>query len=1192
MFAFAMKAREKIRHMLSTSAFGQTRTRDEEYEMKNFFTRHGIGPSATTHSPVPVFGSTTTTPEVKNKTQVGAKDADPALPTSRKYLFFKNKVAPAPGKYHGGSAAMQVKLGSAKSKDFTSAFDPDRYAVDILNDRYFPDLQGADKKNRLEAVLCQAKNRLAMHATRHDVPAGLEGAEMVLLAQALGSVSRHLPNGTDDAARALACLQNIDLLGSIRQPDNCTPAALNGRADRISLPEGYGQAGSVAPHASARFDQADIENAWHLAQVLGRDGVGFKLLKKLARAEGAPAGSHASVSRHDDAMLHVYLDATREREKTKAKGAGQYAPSSVYAELVARAQTAATPGTAPPEGFWGRNGAEVPGALSLLDKGLLALKDHLDLSHAHAVDATRSASEFALHNDRKNGNTWAIGAIRNGIYTDAAEDEKGKPTAFALINGRMNKLTGFVESATTPPASRFKKFAKKYLLPQKGKNPLDAYNDLGNGDSAIGFKNSEQMGGIKEGRLVKEVLIGNVKRALLQSGGMTAGVPSALLTGIVPDPANPATQPEMHALRNLVRLAILEQTEASTTMLPRFKDGDALTPIELKAVRKRVYDHLASPNAHPGVQNGGLDATRLEQLEILLNLENKGYLPQRLMEIASEFGGPANVDAATALAVPEAPPAAPAAGAPDWQAFGAAIDRVVNSTLVNAETPKLGTQTSAQVAERFRTAIKNQELGSRFKFENGGLTGAKTGGLTEALTGILTLGTLRGKVDLRGSRARVAVFEVGTGTAGNELIIATQTNQRGQVGGGTSIGPGKVSKKLSEGTTIGAAVGDEANYAYEHQKQRGVAIRFRRLYTGVGGDVANNAKLGRLTTKIMNPTSDGADGAGWCDPASANDRASILKRVLQEWDDVSVSWLGVTDGTHSIANTSTQGAGVSFEGIRGVVAGLSQMAELKRSNQTWGEQGGSLHVEKSSKTTAFKLNLGISGPGIGGLLDHHAFSDTVEGDMALSGIDLGLLSADMYRTSVTQRDTHIEEDGEFSQRTFRTETYANAAQILARVVGELDRIAVDKAKKYAGSRYGAGGPTNANSIEAHEEHFTARETALKGEYEKLKQFIKQQQDDPKLSRSYQVYLEPKKEVVDAVNYYKGLKHGADVAGDAKAATQCQKRIDKILRDDNSWEYCFMIDVNTQSKTTTPGLNYVVQNHRINKATFTNIHDFT
>ena len=119
-----------------------------------------------------------------------------------------------------------------------------------------------------------------------------------------------------------------------------------------------------------------------------------------------------------------------------------------------------------------------------------------------------------------------------------------------------------------------------------------------------------------------------------------------------------------------------------------------------------------------------------------------------------------------------------------------------------------------------------------------------------------------------------------------------------------------------------------------------------------------------------------------------------------------------------------------------------------------------------------------------------------------------------------------------------------------------------------------------------------RDDAVKNEYVKLKQFLQRQQENAKPNQTFQVYYEPKDDVVTAVNYYKSMRDNAAAIGDKKTAKDCEDRIRKMLKDDKSWEYCFLIDFDTTSTTTTGGLNAVVKDQRTDNATFTRIRDYT
>jgi hypothetical protein len=1110
----------------------------------NLASQRGLGISSTTTSLIPELDTRTKTPEARNRSEVG-RHANAALGGDSK------KLAQPPKPQHLGSAGTHAKLVSDSKKKFTSSLDAKTYRRLIDSGHYFDNLSDAHD-SLLETALGRVRLALPVDPNR---PEEMQGTDLAVLVQVLGEVAKTVPNKVQDVVRGLACLRNIDLLDSIRNPANTTTAVIN-QNPRVACPSDDGG-----------FEQADLDCAWRLAQTLAKTPDGFDLLRKLT-VSTQPADLHKTVTWHDDGMLHVFLDATREMAK-EAKLANQtdqpvvHDPDAVYDQI--RKKMIAGHATEEQLANPGQNMTRTVGNLTLLEKGVLALQDRLKRSEAHA--AANPAQPFDIPRVNQNGNDWAVGMIRNGIYTDALRDADGKPTLFALVQGRIGKLTSAIEATYTEPDSMIGKIAKEvkqFAMPRTDKSPFNAYNRLGKGDDAVGFKQSEKMGGIFEGRAVREHLIDNVIKGLKTQGGGTMAAPAPLLPiNAKPDGVN--NMPTDRALRNLVRLAILEQSN-TTLFIPRYQDGDKLNSFELDKAKARVFDYLGG--------NAAKNTNLVAELDDVLKAQNVGYLPNTLMQWAGDVGGPANAKEAIALA--GASYAANAPDNPDWHKFGKAIDFVVNSTVTTEPTPNLvknnqgmtGAEQVTAVAGRFREAIAGQELGSRFSFSSGGVVGAKTGGVTVALTNLMTLGTVRGKVNVVHERARTAVFEAGTGTSGNELVIGTESANKTSVG----VGAGK-------GILKPIGVSGDVAFGYDGADRRGALLRFDRTETGgVYGDASNNAQLGKVAEMILDRNATGPSGEAqrYLLPADPADQTSLLKKLLQEHPRLSVSWLGTDETRVSGQGGVSASVGVGHGKLTASLAAVASGANVSRSTQEWSEQGGWLRVDKTTTTKSFKINLGVSGPSVGSVLskvDIHGTGGTVSS----SGISLAANSADVYRKTYTERDTLIEKDGKLLKQTFRTKNFLSAEDFYQYAAQRLDTMAVDKANKYEKSK-----------VHADPE----REVTYENEYNKLKEFIDFHRANAEINRFYQVYLEPKDDVVDVVNALKSLKINAEAAGDKKTAKDCDERIRKMLKDDKSWETCFVTALSNTSDTRLRGWGAVVKDQKLDNANFTQIIGFT
>jgi hypothetical protein len=1177
--------------------------------MGNWFKQHGWGVSQVTTSVFPGYHSKTKTkPEFdRTETLTGRKPdhADP-VPESfkNKNPFFngvrlvKKKVSPAPDFHATGSEATKAKLLSNAPHKLTYDLGKTAYTKLIKDEKYFPNLSDT-KALHLDAAVQRVTNRVPPGA---DVPPELHGANAMLLTQVISAVSKERPNGVDDVIRGLDCLQNINLLDAIRNPANATAAAVNNNPP-VECPN-LAIADGTAPHANATYDNEDLDCAWRLAQVLGSTPAGFDLLNKITVTQPA-ANVHPSVAQHDSEMLHVYLDGTRELvlEAKKATPPVRVAnhPNAIDRELTqALRRGNNNADVANP----GQNGAAIPelaapNNLTVLQKGLIALKDHLTQSADHAAGNNNAVpgDPFIIPPANLNGCSWAITFIRNGVYTDKLVDENGDPTLYARLNGRTEKTVTWARRAYTRPDTKIEKakyFVKRHFAPQLEKSPFNAYNILGKGDNAVGFAQAERMSGIAQGRVMKENLIPNVMLGMRANGGGTYAVPAALNLPMacVANTAN--TQPTNREMTSIVRLAILEETLAQVKILPRYTNCDPLDRFQMEKVKDRIYAHFGGNAAN----NGNLSQANRDLLEEVLGAENNGFDPQTLINWAGDVGGPAT--AAAAVGGAAAPN--PAANQPDWGDFGTGINHVVNGIVDIPDSPNLNKvnpnnpggqlltrdQRITAMAGRYEDAVAHQELGQRFTFGSGGKAGFKTGGLTFWVTTIASLGMVRVKPNVGYERARKAVFDAGTFTTGNELILGTETAHRGALGGGVSFGPGKLSKDIGAAWTVGASASADVGGAIEHSHRRGAVLRFRRTYTSSDGDKAQNARLGRLTRKMVDPGNAHPDGNPWVNPGNASDQASSLKSACQEFPDLSVSWMDTKERTGRTGTYAGVGAGFYAWVFRLGLAGANVGVEGKKSSQKWRERGGSLHVEKNTKTVGFKASASVTGPLLAGVPGATSL-------VGLPGLALGEVGGDFHKVQYTRRDSFIREDGKFHPRTYRTKSFANANDLYRYAAKVLGDMVADKARYYNSARYhpelGVENGANLSHAETTEQ-MAERKALMDHEYLTLKRHLLAQLEFAELNQIYQLYYEPKPETVVAVNYWDSCGATALAAGDKKGAEECAEKVDKILDSEEAWHHGFLVDQDYTNISRSLGWNVLGVNQGIETADFGRIRNWT
>jgi hypothetical protein len=1236
--------------------------------IKSYCKTHGIGISTVTTSTFPLLNKTERTlPEVKpNETWATTVDMtntpDPKIPRFLN-LQKKNKVAAKANPHQNtpGSQAMQVRLTSNSKKKFTYDISDNTFRKLLAEEEYvnkfFKGSRGGvpsgTDRHHLEGLLQALREK---SVPKDGLPEKLKGGEMVMATQALATVCKERPNGIADIVRGMNCLMGLNLLDAIRNPGAAT-APGNPPAE-LRCPNVGTENDLPVRHATAAYDQTDFDCAWRIAQVLGSTTDGFEMLKRITVRPNPPNPTHESALKHDDDMLRVYLQATREMRNQELQ-ANPHAvivndPHQVYHKLDRIAlqqnggvQLANIPGRNRPA--WDGNiaqaypnpranlnhplGAVAPTELArwrgetemtVLQKALYAVKDHLELSRAHATNAgindgngaRQAAHKFEIPEAWRNGASWAITFVQSGIYSDDPNQANPASEFYRKLEGRTSKSATWARRAFDKATGKWPKFKEALKLnPHQNKSPLNAYNDLGKGTNAIGFHQSEAKSGIHDARDIKENLIDNVRTAIRASGAGTAAVPAALFQDGNAAVAHVAAngQPDNRTIRSVVRLALLDY-HFEKTSLPRYIYGEKLDQYDLDKVKDKVFAYFGGN----GRNNGNLGQAQLtSMLQELTQQNNAGYSPRVLVDWAADAGAPfTTVDGAYNQ---RGAAGAQQAGQPDWPNFGNGIARVVFGDVPVTATPNLnktnggGANVNANItttADRFQEAIASQELGQKFSFSSGGTKGFKTGNITKAITQIVTLGTASVKVNVGYEKQRTALFEGGTLTTGHELIMGTESIHKWSGGLGGSVLPGSVNRKTGSGWVGGLSVGGDVSGSIEFSKRKCALLRFARTVTSSNGDHAQNQKLGGLAGMIIEPDLNAARNNGRALPCQPADQLSILKRACQQYPDLSLSYLDTDTESRKAGAGVIGSAGFSIPWIRLALVSIGGGHDRKRSKTQWAEQGGALHVSKKISQKEAKWSVNAGGP----------LAAFIPGGVGLPGVLFGDVSAEVKKVAYRQTDSYISEHGEFHPRTYRTRTFATAQDCFDYFSKEAAAMAVDKARYYQPAKYHES-PKTAQAAQAalaakqatvqnaqagqqalvqvpqsspqdiHSlsvAHEAERNQIIQDEYKRLMRHFQEQIDRAELNQIYQLYYEPKQEMVDAVNTLKGIRDTAFAAGDMKTAYDTQDTIQKALEDDNNWHHGFLVDQDEVAVTESKGWNFGPKNQKVNSARFNRI----
>jgi hypothetical protein len=1090
----------------------------------------GGGIANTTLQPTP-FHNYTKTPDVKNE-RMSPKDANTALPT-----IDENKVAPPP-KHRGNGApppvsTMQLNLG-AKLRDSSfvarldagNTDDPGKnYRALLDNPAYFnfgnasatPSQPGEASSASQSMVTARAdleEQLEAVHTHLGDnqtLPSEMKGAEMMVVTQAVALACK----GMDPhlAGRGLACLREVDLHASIANPET-------------SRPDG--------------FNEDEFASAWRIAHALEQTPLGFAALKKIAQPAYDVPNPHASITSHDDTMLHVYLKASR--EKTRLDPALPAHPQAVLGNIPDN------PGT-------------------LLDKSLRAVQSHLTQSVEHARN-----DPAAAFTARKDANEWTIGAVRNGFYTDAQKDANGKSTPFYKAENRLKKMSKWVSRANgtgnsdpggsvndaigarTSKVKKFTRFMRNTLLPGMKKSPFNALNRQApdtlpfvGATSGSGFRNVEG-GGLGEARAIKS-MIDNLEKALAANGASLA-----------PREADP----DADTLEGMVRLAILKQVKADTKILPRYVN------IGLDdSARTQVKEHVYA--ALQGNVAGQSQATK-DAINRLIDNQHTNLTPETLGDWANHAGCPASVPDAAQLASDQ----------PDWRAFRLAQRRATEQVRPT-ETPDLKTITKANTARMLEEHTRNHELGSRVVMYSGGIGGVGTKQLSALISKVVSKTLLRAHVDVRAEGTRCATIEIGTGAQGNELFLGTQGIKKGQAGGGVSIG-WNISDK-NDDAVVSASVGAAASIGMEGTDRNGVLIRFDRLKGGVVGDQENNAKLARLAGKLSAPDAL-PEGQPYAN-AQGDDAASPLKNLWQEWPEVSVSLLETKEKAGRAGASVSGGLGLKIGKFGMGLPGIGAGVDGKKGKGTWKETGGSLHVDKQTKYWTAKTSVSAAVASFAGGVG------TSNEDVGLSltgGEPLGG-AVDFWRNGYAETDTFIEYEGELKKSTVKIKSYQTAKAFVDNVAPHLDEWAEAKTKRFNPGEYGAAAPEDETPPQ-EAERLQRRDAAIEAEHTKLSQHLQRALDLAEPTQSFWEFKEITQDATAAANALKSLAVMAEGCGDKQALQECTESRKKLLKSEEAWEPSFLVDYETtaQQRSMTP-VNFFFKSGQLDGISTSNIRTF-
>lgn len=1010
--------------------------------------------------------------------------------------------------------------------------DADAY-LDIVNAR----VPASPEKHKAREVLMQILEQIGQLPGISGTKAGtLQGIGMACVAEA---ALRACADDPAAAARALCCLRNIDPLESIRNVEAMPESVAR---PKVPCP---GQGMQDEDHLF-RFNEEDLSLAWKIAQELEATSAGFAALKALTLDSRAAPDVHSSSERHDDAMLHAYLQASRmkcgnaEREHGAGRKGSKIPPASAAPHRIAS---------------FGGDPSNV------IDKAIDQIQRHLAASQEHGQQ--QPGLPFA-YKAQPHEHEWALAFIRNGLYTDERTVD-GKPSAYAQIEARLNKVSVWCERATSgkDTASTAWRAAAPYLMPGHRKSPLNAYNALeaeqGLRKCGVGLENSAQ-GIVHDARAFKEHILGNLIKGLKACGGINGGPLDTQPGGIPPD----LPQETMH---NLARLAVLMETEKNTLPLTGHLHGNVPDTYTIDRARQRIHSWLADSEDRP------LETIHAD-IDAALAAAKQPLTLNRLEEWADELpNGPAKAaDAATAAAHSSTAET----DRPDWAAFANAIGRARSGTgdpVIAPHFRKFGNTPDSlgKVGEVIEQAAARMELGSRLTFTSGGFVGAGAKEATRLLSSVFSFNMFRPHIDAGRVRNHAAVLDMGTSADGSRICVGTRRSVKLQGGAGISIGP---SAKIRSVAGLKAGASFDAFISKEQPVTHGVQLRLSRSQSGgMAGDRDNNLLLGRLFRRYVierNSPMLKQDPGHVRAPGSDGD--STLKNLLQACPQLNVSLLRTTESVVRTGVAAAGGASVNVGPLSfGPSVGISYEEERTKTVK-WAETQAELNSVKLSRgITRTAATTGevhalrkipetvrtLSGPGPLPERTRQAAGGLVKA-MCVTSEEIGSWGkAGNY--------TLVIENGMIGNGSRATVTHRDAESFIASVAPKLNRWAVSMAHRFQKDRMNSG--TDAGDV--------YRQEAYDRAYATLSAQLEDARTNGNMQTRYTEVFELTGDALETANALRSAITLFERSGDRQKAAVYSKKLDALIASDEAWMPHLLWTQRTTRREATAGLRFGV-----------------
>lgn len=822
---------------------------------------------------------------------------------------------------------------------------------------------------------------------------------------------------------------------------------------------------------------------------------------------------------------------------------------------------------------------------TLLDKALLAIKDHAGKVDALAHEPANQAPPFHFPEEMRSPYAWAIHAVKCGIYTDEEKDGKGKPTLFGRLNGYMNALPRQVEVVGEQAQTR-NPFKRKELSPFNGYHSLAGQNGLGLEDA--------RRGSLHTGREKRFVLIPEFAKGLMRFGSANGGPVTARaeaifpqgISGLTPTPI-PANPPEV-TLRNLVRIALLNAHQARAQYISEFNGVIPMGETEIARVRDAIYDQLEGGVDAQSEETKAKIAGLCEELNVRLTIDE-------LMEWIKDIpGAPQSFEEAMNLRttqhlVPKA--------LPDWPRVGQSIALIVSDEVEPLEAanpdgtlPEIGIQPGQVAPQDASRVIAGAIAGMNEEAEADTalfLTDGKTRGFNpvpamEALTYAKSTENTGGAITVTVGAGptfkhyRGVASSNDTGVAGSEQYGGKRNDKELGFSGRVSVGDA-----LSG--PFRRAIWAGGSFSWINRTSEGFMIRDQRWgevpdrehpWADVKGE--HNDLMADITNKLLRPN-DPPPGTAWCEPGDRNDVDSPLKFVLHQGASVNLREMherGLTWSfragygvSASMPESSASGSGRfkaegvhTFtrirEGNRRTIGGGDQKFKTVDKDVISVNVGGALGplsaiVPEIPKEVLPRM-LGIPAPG-----------DIPESSMPVTG-DLAAHDRTVLVSGKITNFNQLVRNGTIRPNSYYTEVYQTLAGLAKSILPELDEIAVDKAERTYGAQWREA-PAAVRDQERAERIQAVRELFLNI-------FALEKNRGVQGAPHFWKYKEINPNVWEALCHLESQLIEAEKVGNKKLVRALRKQFEALKADPDSYITKLILVIGYPTETKTKGLD--------------------